>query len=507
MTLRLLPDSLFGRLMTALLAVVGVTVLTIVVLIIRERQDLAFRGSSTQDLVQLIAEISKTLGEMPPAGRAEELARLQRESVPFGRRLERVPPSEQNSAALRRWFREFVDRLGRQLGSTYRVDVRPVVPGLEAMNVIRIGAEAQVARILQQDEVGPPDGREPPGENPPEAGPGDRAPGERFGFERGVRIGLGGWPLIDVIVTLPDTEQVTFRAALPPAEPPLPSQIFLQLGVLTAVLGIVLYLMTRTITGPLSDLARAAEAVGRGARHLPLPESGAREIRDATRAFNVMQERLHRYLDSRTQVLAAMSHDLRTPLTRLKLRVELLDNEALRQRFVADLDEMGHMVNGALSLFRAMNHDEPERPVEVAPLLDELRAELAEIGDTVAIDCPADLVIVARPHALKRCLSNLISNAVKYGERAQVVVEEMGSDVLLRVLDDGPGIPSHALERVFEPFFRLESSRNVDTGGTGLGLSIVRDIAQAHGGSIVLRNRVPHGLEAVLRLPKRASTR
>jgi signal transduction histidine kinase len=501
MTLRLLPDSLFGRLMTALLAVVGVTVLTIVVLIIRERQDLAFRGSSTQDLVQLIAEISKALGEMPPAGRAEELARLQRESVTFGRRLERVPLSEQNPAALRRWFPEFVDRLGGQLGSTYRVDVRPVVRGLEAMNVIRIGAESQVARMVRQDEGGPP------GESSPGAPPGDRPPGERFVFERGVRIGSGGWPLIDVIVTLPDTEQVTFRTALPPAEPPLPRQIFLELGALTAVLGLVLYLMTRTITGPLSDLARAAEAVGRGARHLPLPESGAREIRDATRAFNVMQERLHRYLDSRTQVLAAMSHDLRTPLTRLKLRVELLDNEALRQRFVADLDEMSHMVNGAISLFRAMNHDEPERPVEVAPLLEELRAELAEIGDTVAIDCPADLVIVAKPHALKRCLANLISNAVKYGERAQVVIEEMGSEILLRVLDDGPGIPSHALEQVFEPFFRLESSRNVDTGGAGLGLSIVRDIAQAHGGSVVLHNRVPHGLEAVLRLPKRASTR
>jgi signal transduction histidine kinase len=506
MTRRLLPDSLFGRLMTALLAVVGVTVLTIVVLIIRERQDLAFRGSSTQDLVQLIAETSKSLGDMPRVGRAEELSRLQRESLPFGRRLERVPPSEQDSAALQRWFREFGERLGRQLGSTYRVDVRLMMPG-ETANLIRIGAEAQVARMLRQDEVGPPDAREPAGENPERAGPGDRPPGERFVFERGLRLGFGGRPLIDVIVTLPDTEQVTFRAAVPPAEPPLPRRIFLDLGLLTAALGIVLYLMTRTITGPLSDLARAAEAVGRGARHLPLPESGAREIRDATRAFNMMQERLHRYLDSRTQVLAAMSHDLRTPLTRLKLRVELLDNEALRQRFVADLDEMAHMVNGALSLFRAMNHDEPERPVEVAPLLAELRDELAEAGDTVEIDCPVDLVIVARPHALKRCLTNLISNAVKYGERAQVVVEEAGSDIVLRVLDDGPGIPSQALERVFEPFFRLESSRNVDTGGTGLGLSIVRDIAQAHGGSIVLRNRVPHGLEAILRLPKRASTR
>jgi signal transduction histidine kinase len=130
--------------------------------------------------------------------------------------------------------------------------------------------------------------------------------------------------------------------------------------------------------------------------------------------------------------------------------------------------------------------------------------EFAEMGGSVSVECPASARIVARPHALKRCLANLVSNAIKYGERAYVVVEEAQSELVLRVLDDGPGIPAHALERVFEPFFRLESSRNSATGGTGLGLGIVRDIAQAHGGSIVLRNRAPRGLEAVLRLPKGA---
>jgi signal transduction histidine kinase len=504
MILRWLPDSVFGRLMTALLAVVGVTVLTIAVMIVRERQDLAFRGSGTQDLVQLIAETSKTLAELPPPGRAEEVSRLQQTPPIFGRRVQRVPLSERNAAVMRRWFREFADRLARQLGNDYRVDLRPVLAGIDAANVIRIGGEAPFVRVQRGDEVRVPNPARPGGgDETTERGQGDGS-NERSGFERRSRaaLALGGTPQIDVVVTLPDSEQVTFRTVIPPAEPPLPKQIFVELGLLTAVLGVVLYLMARTITGPLSDLARAAEAVGRGARHLPLRETGARELRDATRAFNVMQERLHRYLDSRTRVLAAMSHDLRTPLTRLKLRVESLDSEALRERFVADLDEMNDMVNGALSLFRGMNEDEPERPVEVAPLLDELRAEFAEVGESVTLESAASALIVARPHALKRCLANLISNAVKYGERARVVVEDTESELVLHVIDDGPGIPTHELERVFEPFFRLESSRNAATGGTGLGLGIARDIAQAHGGSIVLRNRAPHGLEAILRLPK-----
>ena len=302
-------------------------------------------------------------------------------------------------------------------------------------------------------------------------------------------------------VRLPDGGTVTFRTEAPRPAPGLPAPLLLELGLITVVLAGVLYAMTRTITRPLSSLASAAEAVGRGARQAPLPETGARELRDATRAFNTMQERLQRYLDSRTRVLAAMSHDLRTPLTRLKLRAETLPDPALRERFDADLDEMSRMVAGALNLFKGADHDEALVPVQIDTLLQELKVELAELGAQFTLSGSA-LPLLARPMALKRCLTNLLANAAKYGGNAAVVVEDTTTEVVIRVQDDGPGIPPEMVERVFEPFFRLEHSRNADTGGVGLGLSIARDIAQSYGGSLVLKNRSPHGLEAILRLPR-----
>ena len=342
-------------------------------------------------------------------------------------------------------------------------------------------------------------GPEPPPRSP-EFGPGGPEPrGERL---RG-RGGPGGPPReLDVAVTLPDGAAITFRTHLPQAAPPLPLPLLLELGFVAVVLGVVLFAMARTITRPLAELATAAEGVGRGAR-MPLRETGARELREATRAFNTMQERLHRYLDSRTRVLSAMSHDLRTPLTRLKLRTESLDDAALRERFNADLDEMQRMVTGALNLFRGMNHDEPLQTVDVGALVAELQREHAELGTQVEVSGTATPVS-ARPAALKRCLGNLLSNAAKYGTNPAVVLEDAPDELIIRIFDDGPGIPPEMIEQVFEPFFRLESSRNADTGGVGLGLSIARDIAQAHGGSLALRNRSPHGLEAVLRLPKGA---
>jgi signal transduction histidine kinase len=301
---------------------------------------------------------------------------------------------------------------------------------------------------------------------------------------------------------LADNATIAFRAEMPRAAPPLPKRIFVELALLTLGLGAVLFAMARTITRPLTELARAADAAGRGERGAPLRETGARELREATRAFNAMHERLHRYLDSRTRVLAAMSHDLRTPLTRLKLRVESLDDDALRGRFNADLDEMQSMVAGALNLFRGMNEDEPLQLVGVSALVATLCAELAELGIRVEARGAASEPLLARPIALKRCLHNLLSNAAKYGLNPAVQIEDSAGELVVRVLDEGPGIPPEALEQVFEPFFRLESSRSSDTGGVGLGLSSARDIAQVHGGSLTLRNRSPHGLEAILRLPR-----
>jgi signal transduction histidine kinase len=268
------------------------------------------------------------------------------------------------------------------------------------------------------------------------------------------------------------------------------------------LLVIVLYATARSITRPLSDLARAADSVGRDSRPAQLEERGARELRDAARAFNTMQDRLRRYLDSRSRVLAAMSHDLKTPLTRLRLQVEALDNPAMQLRIGRELDEMESMVREALSLFRGLDDGEPAAPLDVDALLTKIRSEFHDMSAEVTVNGHAQQAYTGKPQALKRCLTNLVANAVKFGTRADVVVED-GSELIIRVRDHGPGIPPAELERVFEPFYRLESSRNRDSGGTGLGLSIARDIAQAHGGSLTLSNLPTGGLEATLRLPRR----
>ena len=317
----------------------------------------------------------------------------------------------------------------------------------------------------------------------------------------------GGQPpppdrMFDLVVTLPDGDRVAFRTFSPRGTPPFPKHFLFELGLLTVMLGIVLYAMTRTITRPLGDLAKAADAVGRGTTVQPLKERGARELKRATRAFNAMQERLNRYLDSRTRVLAAMSHDLRTPITRLRLRVESIEDEALRTRCVEDLDEMTRMVRGALSMFRGLNDEEQTVAVDIDALLLELQRRYGEVNANVAIEGQAAVPFPGKPLALKRCLGNLVDNALQYGELATIAVTDSDDELTIRVLDNGPGIPEAELERVFEPFYRLESSRNRATGGTGLGLSIARDVAQAHGGSLTLANRSGGGLEAKLVLPR-----
>jgi signal transduction histidine kinase len=275
----------------------------------------------------------------------------------------------------------------------------------------------------------------------------------------------------------------------------------LNLILLAVLIAIALYAVTRGITRPLSKLARAAEAVGRDIRQPPLIESGSRELRDAARAFNTMQERMQRYVDSRTRVLAAMSHDLKTPLTRLRLRMATLDDPDLQTRVDQDLSEMESMVHGALSLLRGLNDDEPAEALDVNDLLMKLQDEFADMGTPFAVHGRARVLYAAKPMALKRCLTNLISNATKFGGGVSVTVED-GAAVVIMVRDQGPGIPPEHLTRVFEPFYRVESSRNRDTGGTGLGLCIARDIAQAHGGALTLANLPQRGLQATLTLPR-----
>lgn len=467
---RLLPDTLFGRLFVATVGVIGALLLVFILLIVRERRELALLDSGAGSSANTIAETSQFL-----AGLAQE----QRDDARIKLREQRLTPDDVRPPAPRiqneeqvALERAFAAHLQRHLGSQYKVSTGP--PRARRSEVIPL-------HILRR-EFPPPGGPPPPNAFPPRQ---DR--------------------IFDVTVTLPDGDKAIFRTFAPRSGPRLPRQIFLELGLLALALGVVLYVMTRTITRPLADLARAADAVGRGATGTTLKETGAREIRRATRAFNSMQERLRRYLDSRTQVLAAMSHDLRTPLTRLRLRVESIDDDQLRQRLVEDLDEMSNMIRGALGVFRGLNDDETAVPVDVNALALELQRQHAELGGEVSIVGSARAPYIAKPLALKRCLGNLIQNAIRHGVRATIQIDD-GAQLIVRILDDGPGIPEDMLEKVFEPFFRLEHSRNRDTGGTGLGLSIARDIAQAHGGALSLHNRQNGGLEARLVLPREVTS-
>jgi len=488
MSLRsLLPDTLFGRMFAATVGVIGLLMLLIILLIVRERRELALLDSGSGSSVNTIAATSEYLADLQQTQRDDARARLrQRRLLPDDVRPPprmRVKSEEQVELE-----RTFVNNLQRELGPKFRVSVGP--PRARRDEVIPLHVTQGEHRIPDM----PPDGGPPPaGEPPPE----DRPPPGGMTARRFDRV-------FDVTITLPDGDTAVFRTLAPRSGPRLPRFIFVELGVLALLLSAVLYAVTRTITRPLDDLARAADEVGRGATTTPLKERGARELLRATRAFNSMQERLRRYLDSRTQVLAAMSHDLRTPLTRLRLRVESIDDDDLRQRCVEDLDEMSNMIRGALGVFRGLNDEETAVPVDINALARELQRQHAELGGEVTIVGEAQSPYTAKPLALKRCLGNLVQNAIRHGVRATIRIED-GKQLLLRVLDEGPGIPNDMLDKVFEPFFRLEHSRNRDTGGTGLGLSIARDIAQAHGGTLTLLNRTEGGLEATLALPREAA--
>jgi signal transduction histidine kinase len=311
----------------------------------------------------------------------------------------------------------------------------------------------------------------------------------------------GGAELYDATIRFPDGYSVLFRVTRFARGAPLPRGLFMNLALLVIVMSIALFAVARSITRPLSELARAADSVGRDLRQPKIAERGAREIRNAARAFNTMHDRLQRYLDSRSRVLAAMSHDLKTPLTRLRLQVEMLDDSAAQGRLGKQLDEMESMVHGALALFRGLDDNEAFTPLDFNEMLTTLQSEFAEMSAAVTVEGHATRPVLGKPQALRRCLTNLIQNAVKFGSQATVVVED-GAALVVRVRDEGPGIPQDQLERVFEPFYRLESSRNRATGGSGLGLSIARDVIQAHGGSLVLRNLPVRGLEAIVTLPR-----
>lgn len=272
-------------------------------------------------------------------------------------------------------------------------------------------------------------------------------------------------------------------------------------------LGVVLVslLMVRWLTRPLRMFAEAARQayVGRDAAQVPV--DGPAEVRELANAFNDMQNRIKRLIDERTQMLAAVSHDLKTPLTRLRLRAQAL-SDAADPGIEADLDEMEAMLDASLTFLRGEQADEPLRDVDLSALLETLKDDAVDAGQDVTLETPPRLRWRGRRLSLKRALTNLVWNAVRYGKRARIAVSTDAECITILIDDDGPGLPEAELDRVFAPFVRIETSRSRETGGVGLGLTIARSVLRGHGGDVALENRASGGLRAVVRLPAAGAT-
>ncbi|HPE81282.1 MAG TPA: ATP-binding protein [Gammaproteobacteria bacterium] len=299
-------------------------------------------------------------------------------------------------------------------------------------------------------------------------------------------------------------EWITFTYSLPEELSDWPWDLLAALVVLLLAVVVVSFVAVRWMTRPLSQLAVAADELGKDIQRVPLEEKGPTEVRRAARAFNTMQARLSRFVEERTRILAAISHDLKTPITRMRLRLEKVSDNAVRDKLERDLSEMQILVQGSLDFMRGMALREKTQKLDINALLESLRDDAQDMGQSVSIRGTAAVPYLGKPLALKRCFVNLIENAIRYGREAEIEVRDSEAELQIVITDKGPGLPDDTLEKVFEPFYRIEASRNPKTGGTGLGLSIARNIARGHGGELRLENSAEdgEGLRAVLTLPR-----
>ncbi len=323
--------------------------------------------------------------------------------------------------------------------------------------------------------------------------PGMRGPGGGPGFmhERSFLISL----------KLSDGSWLNVLAAAAPPDALWRGRFLLGFAATTLVTLLLAAWAVRRAVLPLRLFASAAERLGTDISAPPLPESGPLEVRRAAGAFNRMQERLRRFVGDRTRMLAAISHDLRTPLTRMRLRAEFVEDEEMRAKMLADLDEMEAMIGATLAFARDEAKTEERVPVELAAMLKNLASESAEAGQNVTFQGLSEAKVQAAPMALKRALSNLIDNALKYGGLAAITLTQSPGHFDIVIEDKGPGIPQELHEQVFAPFFRVEGSRSKETGGVGLGLSLARSVLRGHGGDITLANRKEGGLRVTASLP------
>ncbi len=457
--MRFLPRSLFGQIVLALVAGIVVAQLAGAWLLLDDRSRFGDR-LRREYAAQRIAGIIAVLDAAP----AEERPRLVRAlSVP-PTRLTLDEPWQASGAEPGPEASAFLQRVARELE-------RPL--------------QLQVLSIRHVPRA-------------------ERRPGRDM--ERQDRHMRHDGPLVLLAVTqarLSDGTVVTFRHALPQPPSDWPLRLLGLLALLAIVVALLSGWAVRRLTRPLASLADAADGLARNLDQKPLEEKGPQEVQRAARSFNAMQRSLKAYLETRAQALAGVSHDLRLPLTRLRLRLEQLPEGESRSAMQRDIEEMDAMVGGTLDYLRAGSDTEQTVKLNLNALVEGLAEDAEAAGAKVSLHGTA-LPVTARPQALRRCLANLIDNARRYGGgEVEVTIADSAASVEIRIVDRGPGIPAAERERVFEPYVRLEASRARHTGGTGLGLAIARAVARAHGGEVTLAPGESGGTAAILTLPRR----
>lgn len=457
--MKILPPSLMGR--TALVLVLAVLVaLGVALALFAGNRGEALSALGGRYAAERVATLVNLLEETPPENRRHVLRRLDAPGLRAGWGINPLVADDERPQGMAKGV---VRLLSREMdGREVRASIGPLPP------------------------PPPPEaGMDRPGMDRPKAGPG------YFGMGHGL---MG--PALRVAVRLNDGSWLNVFAPIEHGDSLWQARFVLPLLAALVAVTVAALWAVRRATRPLAGLAAAAERLGMDVNAPPLPERGPREVRAAAQAFNVMQDRIRRFVDDRTQMLAAISHDLRTPITRMRLRAEFVEDDEQRAKMLADLEEMEHMIAATLAFARDDATREERKPVDVADLVRDLAEDVG-----IAYDGPQSLVAPARPLALKRAVANILDNARKYGGDARVNLSCDSGLLTICVDDSGPGIAEADQEKVFAPFIRLETSRNRDTGGTGLGLAVARAAIRAHGGDIILKNRPEGGLRVILSFP------
>jgi signal transduction histidine kinase len=326
-------------------------------------------------------------------------------------------------------------------------------------------------------------------------------PRDRFGRRRASRLARFG-TILDVAVEAPGRGWLTLRAPWPDTDPSLIWRLIAQTLILYAIVLVPVLWIGRRISLPLKSLADAARRFRPGDDHEALAETGPPDVREVTAAFNALRLRVTAMLEEKDRMLGAIGHDLRTPLAALRVRIESVDDDGDRARMADIIGEMNRTLDDILSLARLGRPSEPPVDVDLTALVDAVVEDFRDLDHDVTFEDGTRLPIRLRPALMRRAVRNLIENAVKYGQSAVVRIETTTDRIRIVVADRGPGIPADRLADVFDPFTRLETSRNRETGGIGLGLALARAIVADAGGEIRLENRAEGGLDAVIDLPR-----